>query len=224
MPLYSTEILNTFGGPKLAELRACGAPELSETADYSVHAIRNHMFNLNHPDPVVLALDLVMLRRTNAAADQYRIARAHLLNYVEGLQAKTHRLKAYQLAVAHFEACIGITWQACCLFNEMEKAVSSDRAKQLFTKRESDLSRLNTADNDIKHFDIERAGKAISSLWLTDTDLQTPHVTIPYEELRTHILACVEVLRITFDEIPGDAARRREPQDREANGTEKGAP
>jgi hypothetical protein len=212
MPQYHPDILNTFGAPQLAALAKCGAPELSDLPDYTEQALWNHILGANHPDAAVLHLDSAMLRRTNAAAHEYRIGRDHLVRYIDGLGIPTHRLKSYLLAVSHFEQCVIGLYHACELFNRMEKKVLGDESKKLtlFVEgKNSDLERLNKLANVAKHFSAEQASKVSTPIWLSNFAIESADASLTFVELHENIVACSEVLRVTFVEIPGEAARRR---------------
>jgi hypothetical protein len=149
MPQFSDEILDTFGRPKLSELTICGADDLPDLPDYSSFAINNHIFNLNHPNKSALHLhlQLAISRRTNSAGEEYRLARNHLLDYVEDLRIPEHRLKSYLLALTHFEQCIISIHQASELFNKTQSRVLNSPVEPLFKE-----------DKD-KGSDLERCGR-----------------------------------------------------------------
>ena len=76
---YSSEILNTLGAPELSALTGCGAKELPEQPDYRLAAKWNYIIGMMHPDISIRHLDLAFLRRSNAAAEEYRTGRAQLM-------------------------------------------------------------------------------------------------------------------------------------------------
>jgi len=224
MPQFSDEILDTFGGPKLSELTICGADHLPDLPDYSSFAINNHIFNLNHPNKSVLHLQLAISRRTNSAGEEYRLARNHLLDYVEGLRIPEHRLKSYLLALTHFEQCIISIHQASELFNKMQSRVLNSPVEPLFKKdkdKGSDLERLNKLYNIAKHFSADQAELSSASIWITNTGLESRElkkkpsfaelVSLSFAELQENILACSEVCRVSFVEIPAEVVKQHSP-------------
>jgi hypothetical protein len=218
MPQFSDEILDTFGRPKLSELTICGADDLPDLPDYSSFSINNHIFNLNHPNKSALHLhlQLAISRRTNSAGEEYRLARNHLLDYVEDLRIPEHRLKSYLLALTHFEQCIISIHQASELFNKTQSRVLNSPVEPLFKEdkdKGSDLERLNKLYNIAKHFSADQAELSSASIWITNTGLESRELKkkLSFAELQENILACSEVCRVSFVEIPAEVVKQHSP-------------
>lgn len=217
MVQYSSEILNLFGAPELSELTVCGAKELPKLPDYLSAAIWNHIVGVVFPNTSVRHLDLAFLRRANAAAEEYRTGRSHLLRYVEGVEVGEHRLGAYLSALTHFEQCLGAIWQAAELFNKMEHKILGTTAKEftLFKKGEnSDLERINKLNNVAKHFNAIQAEQTSTPIWITNVGIKTIdiNVALSFDDLYENVMALSEVARQTFVEIPKEAHARRRRQ------------
>src|SRR5262249_16024193 len=156
MVWYAPKILNLFGAPELSNLTSCGAKELPALPDYLSVAMLNYISGVpSSPDPAVHHLDLAFLRRSHAAAEEYRLGRERRIRYVEGVASGSHLLGAYLSALTHFEQCLGAIWQAAELFERMRKKVQGDMSTKmaLYEKgQRSDLERINDLNNVAKHF------------------------------------------------------------------------
>jgi hypothetical protein len=215
MVQYSDDILNRFGAPDLSKLTECGAKALPTPPDFLSAAIWNYIAKLVHPDTSVLHLDLALLRRTNAATEEYSEGRKHLLRYVEGIGIGEHRLNAYLTALTHFEQCLGAIWQAAEVFNKMEHRVQGHNSQKLTlyqTGDNSDLERINKLNNIVKHFNAEQAQRTSTPIWITDTGLQSADSTLTFNELHENVMSLQEAARETFVEIPKEAHARRRQQ------------
>jgi hypothetical protein len=215
MVQYSSEILNLFGAPELSELTICGAKELPKLPDYLSAAIWNHIVGVVHPDTSVRHLDLAFLRRANAAAEEYRSGRSHLLRYVEGVEGGEHRLGAYLSALTHFEQCLGAIWQAAELFNRMEHKVLGTNPKKLTIYNggeNSDLERINKLNNVAKHFNAIQAEQTSTPIWITNLGIKCADAALSFDELCENVMALSEVARQTFVEIPKEAHTQKRGQ------------
>jgi hypothetical protein len=209
---YSSELLNLFGAPELSQLNVCGAKELPALPDFLSAAIWNHLAGAAFPDPSVQHLDLAFLRRSNAAAEEYRTGRNYLLRYVEGVEAGQHRLGAYLSALTHFEQCIGAIWQAAELFNRMEHkilGVTSQRLTIYKPGEKSDLERINSLNNVAKHFSALQAEQTSTPIWITNREIKCADAALTFDELYENVVSLSDVARQTFVEIPSEARAQR---------------
>lgn len=215
---YSDEILHLICGPDISGLTVCGANELEALPNYLDSAIWNYFVGLVSPDTAVLHLDVVVLRQYNSAVEAYKMARVHLLLYVEGVERKEHRITAYLNALAHFEYCIGSVWRAVEFFNKMEhKVLKIDfKGVQVFKGGDnSDLERLNLLNGELKHFSIDQAAQRSAPIWITNEGLSCTGVKLSFDELKDNIVALSEVCKQTFIEIPNEAVaiqQRKQPK------------
>jgi hypothetical protein len=215
MAQYSSEILDLFGSPELSDLTLCGAKELPEPMDYLSAAIWNHIVGTRTRCTSVRHLELVMLKRTDAACDEYSAARRDLLRYVEGFRGRNHRLRAYLSALRHFEQCLSAIYQAAILFNKIEQQLLNVTVKgiTLFNKGErSDLERISNLYNLIRHFSAEKAKHTSAPIWITNSGLKSVDDFLHFEELYSNITALLEVAQQTFIEIPKEARARKQLQ------------
>lgn len=165
----------------------------------------NYIMGTMHPDIAVRHLDLAFLRRANAAAEEYRIGRERLADYVAGLSVPEHRLGAYLSALTHFEHCLASIWQAAELFNRMEHKVLGRKLVRLtlYTKGDgSDLERINQLNDIAKHFSAEQAEQMSTPIWITNTGLKSAVIELSFDQLHENVIALFEVARQTFVEIP----------------------
>jgi hypothetical protein len=214
MVWYAPGILNLFGVSELSNLTECGAKELPALPDYLTIAMLNHISGVTwHPEPAVRHLDLNFLRRMHAAAEEYRLGRDHLVRCVEALAGGRHLLGAYLSALTHFEQCLGAIWQALELFDRMGKKVQGDQSKKmtLYTPNQgSDLERINQLYNGVKHFNADQAEKTSTPIWITNRGIKGyGGLELSFDELYDNVMALSEVARVTFVEIPQEAAARK---------------
>ena len=214
MVWYAPKILNLFGAPELSNLTSCGAKELPALPDYLSVAMLNYISGVpSSPDPAVHHLDLAFLRRSHAAAEEYRLGRELLLRYVEGVASGSHLLGAYLSALTHFEQCLGAIWQAAELFERMRKKVQGDMSTKmaLYEKgQRSDLERINDLNNVAKHFNACHAEETSTPIWITNHGIKgTGGLELSFDELYDNVMALSEVARVTFVEIPHEAAARK---------------
>jgi hypothetical protein len=212
MVQFSPDMLNRFGAPELSLLAECKARELPTFPNYLSSAIWNQVRGVNHPDEAVVHLDLAFLRRAVAAADEYNLARADLLRFVEGLTSGGHRLDAYLSSLRHFEQCVGSIWQAAELFNRMAHRVQGLEPKKMTLYKQgenSDLERINKLNNVAKHFNAEQAEQTSAPVWITNVGLKSADASLSFDELHENVVALFEAARQTFEEIPNEAIAQR---------------
>lgn len=208
MVQYSHEILNLFGAPELSELVICSAKELPVLPDYLSTAMWNYIGGTLYRDTSLHHLELALLRRTNAAFEEYNIARNHLLRYIDGVKDGKHLLTSYLSALTHFEQCLSSFWQAAELFDRIgHKLLRSDQVKlTLYRKGDnSDLERINELTNVSKHFSAMQAEQTSTPIWITNAGLKCANTTLSFDELYENLMALSEIVRQTFVEIPKEA-------------------
>ena len=211
MVQYSRDILNEFGAPELSDLTTCGAAELPDLPNYLGAAIGGHIAGTKYPDASVRHLDLALLRRSNAAAEEYKAGRRFLLGYIEGINRGEHQLQAFLSALTHFEQCLNWVWQAAELFGRTEKQVLqvASTSPTLFRFGDgTDLERINKLNGVAKHFSASQAERTSTPIWITNVGLKCEGAVLTFDELRENIVALFEVARQLFVEIPAEAVAR----------------
>jgi hypothetical protein len=76
----------------------------------------------------------------------------------------------------------------------------------------SDLERINDLNNVAKHFNACQAEETSTPIWITNHEIKgTGGLELSFDELYDNVMALSEVARVTFVEIPHEAAARKAP-------------
>jgi hypothetical protein len=205
---FSDEFLDLFGAPELSELTRCGAKDLPNIPDYLSSAIWNRIHGISYSKAWMLHLDLLFLRRTSAAFEEYGTALRYLRRYVEGTEAQRHELGTYLKALTHFEHSLNSLWQACEVYEQMEKAVSNVPGSKriIFKPRDnSDLENINKLNNTAKHFSAKQAEDTTTPVWITNSGLKSSDAFVSFDKLHENLMALSDFARELFINIPAEA-------------------
>lgn len=177
--------LDRFVAPHLSQLTQCNAPDISQIVEESelwlVHFIMNSSLRFKIEDPS-RQLIFGFLRRAQAAVDEYRLGRNHLLGWVTASR-EGRKISDALAALRHMEACLGLLYQALLLAKELVKA------EALYRKNDgSPVERLNRLYNASHHSESRFAAgqvpeSATSPLWITDAGIASLEGDLTFNEL-----------------------------------------
>lgn len=181
MPL-SNFAKDRYVAPGMSTFTKADIPDMSAHKDqqtfWTLNFILSSMLRVKVPDQR-RRLILTFLRRTEAAFDEYALARSATLDYLD----EPSRVSAYLRALRHWEVFLSQAWQACSLFMKLS-------SQEIFRKGDgSPYERLNMAHNTSKHSDSRSEAGLIPAestmpLWLTNEGIACKRVCLAYCELR----------------------------------------
>jgi hypothetical protein len=185
--IMSPHTLDTFVAPHLSELTECNAPDLEDVVKSSglwlVHFVMNSSLRINYgPKGLIMGF----LRRSQAAVDEYRLGRQHLLAWVSA-NRETRRLSDILNALRHMEAAIGLLYQALLLAHQVAKQVDPTIGRLYTSGDGSPEGRMGLLYNASRHSD-ERLAKSASEgltspVWLTNAGIEATGARLLWTEL-----------------------------------------
>lgn len=178
--------LDKFVAPKMSEFTSANVPDMSE------HDGQQHFWTLNFVLNTMLRVDVAQpyrawiyafLRYTQAAFDEYELARQAAIEYLSG--NRHQHISPYLRALYHYEAFLAQADQARTVLSRMD-----DKAKFFEKGDGSVLQRLNLLHNKSKHADIaiqsgETPGDTTMALWLSNEGICHNEAVLKYEEMAT---------------------------------------
>ncbi len=179
---FSSGLLDTFSH-NLSSLTECNFIDMSSYDSQSGHWIQNYLLNSvfrgRYPDryhQIVMAL----IRRAEAAFQEYELARTALEAYVNGPR---EAISKYFSSLYHFEQFIAHAYQAYMLSKPL---LANPRTFQ--NGDNSVLERLNKIYNHIKHCDSKLlAGNfpenATVSIWLSSQEIHCLDANLTSDEI-----------------------------------------
>jgi hypothetical protein len=221
---FGAYVLDSFGAPKLSELKHCNVPKLDLAGSSIASIILNGIFVVAYSEKLKRLL-VVHARRVEQAAEEYIAARKLLLSYLERLpHGNSHFLTALK-ALSHFEQCLSATVLAHLLHLRIRNNFLGDCVKMgdfdIKTK-EKRISELNTR---IKHHDQKILGLYLDNpeitapVWLSNEGLHSPYeenpekeILVKYDELHEKLQELMDTLKFFAEELPKtqrDAASRQ---------------
>ncbi len=142
MPLTNYAFDN-FVAPKLSELKRCGVEALPEPCNFLSSFILSTVFMCRYPDDQ-RAMLFNFIRRVEQAFYEYEQGTINLRAHVG--EPRTDHIALYFRALAHFEQCLAVLYQAAMFF----KVTKPDK-KMFHTGDGSVLDRVNKIYNVSHH-------------------------------------------------------------------------
>jgi hypothetical protein len=167
--------LDTFVSQGLSALTAYSARSLDEDfpqrSEWISEFVMRRIFH-NHISDERAALAFVLLRRAEAAIDEWRLA-------CSTAQGQLRSASVYFKTLRHFEACIANLWQG---LDFGRRALD----KKIFEPGDGiAYERLNEVYNTSRHFKpLELPSGNLHAVWLTNSGLRTETHEVSFEEIR----------------------------------------
>lgn len=177
-PMLSNVALDTYIAHRLSELTTCGAQELTIETKWLNTFILKTIFNYQL-DNKTRAYLFNFIRRSEMALAAYIEARSQLEQY---LNTPRNVISPYFLSLAQFEICVSQCYQG---YELLARAADTN----LYENGDGSVEeRLQIVYVDTKHMDrMIDGGKlpepATSSIWITNTGLESSRGSISFQEL-----------------------------------------
>ena len=190
---WSSGVLNSLVAPNVTTFTQAVIPDLTERFPEAQHWLVNFFLNSvgrGRYKPRVQQVALGYLRRAHHAFLSYHDARRTTLEYLDGNDPYSPRLRTFYAAVALWETCALQISMAISLYNWLS------RPERAFEKNDgSKEDRLYTIANHIKHVSScvdegQCTEQATMPLWLSNDGLVSFGVSVTYTEV-SEILADV---------------------------------
>lgn len=124
------------------------------------------------------------IRRTSAAFEEYELARAATLQFVDRRSAGEQPISIYRSALYHWEQCSALAWQAIEVWRKITKS-------DAFSPGDGSVEeRLHHAHNRSKHTDKAIAANQMPTsgplaMWLVNDGLRTTESLLAWVELKS---------------------------------------
>lgn len=167
--------LDAFVSQGLSALTACQArsldEEFPERPEWMGEFVMRRIFH-NHVSDERAALAFVLLRRAEAALDEWSLA-------CSTAKGQLRSASVYFKALRHFETCIANLWQGL----DFARRTLDTRIFQAGDR--SAYERLNDVYNTSRHFNpSELPAGNLHALWLTNSGVRTEAHEVTFEEIR----------------------------------------
>ena len=167
--------LDTFVSQGLSALTACPAQSLDDDfpqrSEWISEFVMRRIFH-NHVSDERAALAFVLLRRAEAALDEWSLA-------CHTAKGQLRSASVYFKALRHFEACIANLWQG------LDFARRALNTKIFQPGDGTAYERLNEVYNTSRHFKpSELSAGNLHALWLTNSGVRTETHEVTFEEIR----------------------------------------
>lgn len=183
MGRYHNDILDRYLAPQVSRFTEADIPILDELQAVSRHWIGNHFLNSvwrrAHPEGR-RQMVFNFLRRADAAIEEYVLAKAATLEFLQG---GGQAVRAYTVALHHWETCLERGWLAARLFQKIFGV------EKLFDKGDgSHWERLNRLQNDAKHTDArieagEHPGGSPLVVWMENDGMRSLNAAVSWQEI-----------------------------------------
>jgi hypothetical protein len=182
--MFTIYALDTYFAPHLSELSACHAPP---TPGWDKAWLAKFLLNSTSRLTVkerAKQLMVAYLRKVEAGLEEYELARAAMLAFVEN---GPQNISSYFRGLRHFENCLAMAYQAAMVFRALFNG------GDLFKKDDGTaFDRLHKLYNDSKHVEgaVGRGDfphpQATVLIWLTNDGLASQRSSLTFAEL--HLL------------------------------------
>ena len=176
MPL-SHYALDTFVSQEMSKLTACAPQSLASEYPEYIHWLNQFVLRRifhNHVSEESAALAFILVRRTEAALDEWELACAAAQD--------VRKPSGYFKMLRHLENCISALWQG---LEFCRRALN----KNLFEKGDGSVyERLNWVYNVGRHFDPQAlASGDLHRLWISNDGLHSREHSVTFSEVRDAI-------------------------------------
>lgn len=169
--------LDAFVSQEMSKLTACAPESLASEYPEHIHWLNQFVLRRifhNHVSEEFAALAFILVRRTEAALDEWELAcaAAHDVRKPSG----------YFKMLRHLENCISALWQGL----EFSRRALN---KKLFEKGDGSVyERLNWVYNVARHFDPQELPSGdLHRLWMSNNGLHSREHSVTFSEVRDAI-------------------------------------
>jgi hypothetical protein len=186
MPL-SNYTLDTFVAQDISKLTACSPQSLASQFPEREHWLSQFILRrvfTNHVAEEQAALAFILLRRTEAAFDEWELACA--------TSSRAHNPSGYFKMLRHLENCISALWQGLSF---CRRGLGKD--KHFFKKDDGSVyQRLNSLYNVSRHFDpYSLPSGDLHCLWISNDGLHSREHAVTFVELREIIESLADIVQ-----------------------------